>query len=74
MAAPSRSSSSKPGVQLNVIIIGAGIAGLNAAVGLRNAGHRVVVGLNDQVATDYSLTVRIHLYCRSSSNLVSRMK
>jgi 2-polyprenyl-6-methoxyphenol hydroxylase-like FAD-dependent oxidoreductase len=37
---------------LQIAIIGAGIAGLSAAIGLRRAGHDAVVGLL------YSLTMR----------------
>lgn len=32
------------GFSLQIIIVGAGIAGLAAATGLRRAGHRVTVG------------------------------
>jgi hypothetical protein len=32
--------------RLNVAIVGAGIGGLTAAVGLRRSGHIVAVGLN----------------------------
>ena len=31
---------------LKVIIVGAGVAGLSAAIGLRRAGHEVQVGLD----------------------------
>jgi monoamine oxidase len=32
------------GAQLNIIVIGAGIAGLGAAITLSRAGHNVTVG------------------------------
>jgi NADPH-dependent 2,4-dienoyl-CoA reductase/sulfur reductase-like enzyme len=36
------------GIQLSVIIVGAGIAGLAAAIALRNAGHKVKVNIDGQ--------------------------
>jgi monoamine oxidase len=30
---------------MDIIIVGAGIAGLSAGIGLRRAGHRVTVGI-----------------------------
>jgi len=34
-------------IELNILIIGAGIAGLTAATALKQAGHKVTVALPD---------------------------
>ena len=54
---------------INVIVVGAGIAGLSAAIGLRRAGHHVELFEQSRFTNEIGAALNI---CPNASRLLSR--